>query len=180
VEQKRNSVKGLFMKIFSFILDLIILFPLAGAFYLLWQHRKEFKSIIPFLVGVILSFIARFCDLLIVHPDFHISKILGVSKEFSSLFINTIGGFADVFAVLFLVVGFLQTIQYQQKRENRIRKLETLLPVCAGCKKYRVGDGTWHPIEKYLMESGAPDLTHSICPDCAAKLREEMKNLKKQ
>jgi hypothetical protein len=168
------------MKIFSFILDLIILFPLAGAFYLLWQHRKEFKSVIPFLAGIILSFVARFCDLLIEHPDFHISKILNVSKELSSLIVNTIGGFADVFAVLFLVVGFLQTIQYQQKREKRIQKLETLLPICAGCKKYRTGDGTWYPIEQYLKESGAPDLTHGICPDCAAKMRDEMRKLKKQ
>ena len=48
--------------------------------------------------------------------------------------------------------------------------LEQLLPLCANCKKYRTADGQWLPIEKYLVDSGAPTLTHGICPDCAEKL----------
>jgi hypothetical protein len=162
-----------------FILDIIVIFPLAGAFYLLWRERRHFKTFTPFIVAICLSFAARFSELLIEYPVFHAAKLLDMPLDSVDLIVNTIGGFADVFAVLFLVIGFVQTIAYQRQTESTIENLETLLPICATCKKYRAADGTWYPIEQYLKDSGAPDLTHGICPDCAAKVKEEFKNLKK-
>ena len=79
------------------------------------------------------------------------------------------GNICDVLGILFLIYGFLKTIEFQNKKEKRIQDLETLLPLCAWCKKYRAENGEWKPIEDYLRDSGAPVVTHGICPECASK-----------
>jgi len=79
------------------------------------------------------------------------------------------GNICDVVGILFLIYGFLKTIEFQKKEAKRIQDLETLLPLCAWCKKFRTEHGEWKPIEVYLHDSGAPTITHGICPECAAK-----------
>jgi hypothetical protein len=58
--------------------------------------------------------------------------------------------------------------------ETRVHDLESLLPICAGCKRIRTTGGnpklqrSWIQIESYLKQKGS-DLTHGICPDCMRK-----------
>jgi len=58
--------------------------------------------------------------------------------------------------------------------------LERMLPLCSNCKKYRTEEGKWLPIEKYLIDSGAPKLSHGICPDCTALLYGDRLKKKRQ
>jgi hypothetical protein len=163
---------------FVYFLDVIILFPLMWAFYLLWRERKVFLSLVPFIIGIVFSIVARLCEVLTGLPTFY--ELVGGSFEKPSvdLVLNTVGNFADVFAILFFIVGFTKTIKSQYRKDRMITKLESLLPICAECKQYRAEDGVWHPIEQYLEESGAPKLTHGLCPVCAGKMLEEVKKLR--
>jgi hypothetical protein len=162
-----------------FLLDVIILFPLIWSFYLLWRERKNFQSLRPIIMGVFFLFVARISEVLTEHPTFHVSNFFNVERQSFDLIMMIIGNFADVFAVLFLIMGFIQTIRSYRVQEKKIHNLESLLPLCSQCKQYRIGDGTWHPIEQYLEETGAPPITHGLCPACTSQMREVVKRLKR-
>ncbi len=51
-----------------------------------------------------------------------------------------------------------------------VKTLTGLLPVCSTCKKVRGDDGKWSPMEEYIKEYSDASVTHSICPDCKAKI----------
>jgi PAS domain S-box-containing protein len=53
---------------------------------------------------------------------------------------------------------------------SEIRTLSGMLPICANCKKIRDDKGYWTQIESYISEHTEALFSHSICPDCAAKL----------
>jgi PAS domain-containing protein len=54
-----------------------------------------------------------------------------------------------------------------------VRQLSGLLPICAWCKKIRDDKGYWNQIETYVASHSGIVFSHGICPDCAAKIREE-------
>jgi DNA-binding response OmpR family regulator len=70
-----------------------------------------------------------------------------------------------------------------QKLERALEEIETLkglLPVCSNCKKIRYADAdtskqsSWISLEAYLHEHTAAEVTHSICPQCIAKLYPDL------
>jgi hypothetical protein len=61
--------------------------------------------------------------------------------------LSNIGNVSDAAGALVLVYGFIKTVEYQRRGKKRIEDLETLLPLCAWCKKYRTESGEWKPIE---------------------------------
>jgi hypothetical protein len=162
------------------LLDIVVLFPLVWAFHLLWRERRKFRSLLPIIISVVFLFVARLCEVLVEHPAMYIFRLFRFPREPYSLIVTAIGGFADVLGVLFLVTGFVQTIRARRAQEKIIHELESLLPICSGCKKYKAEDGTWHPIEEYLLRSGSPEITHGLCPGCAAKMSEEITYLTAQ
>jgi hypothetical protein len=50
--------------------------------------------------------------------------------------------------------------------QDRVRMLETLLPVCSDCRKIRNSDDQWVSLEQYADESLNRPVTHSICESC--------------
>jgi len=55
----------------------------------------------------------------------------------------------------------------------QIRTLNSLLPVCAQCKKICDENGQWHYMETYISTRTDTQFTHGLCPDCAkAAMRE--------
>lgn len=46
------------------------------------------------------------------------------------------------------------------------KRVEVLVPICAGCKQIRDVKGTWHRLETYFQEQGEISFTHGMCPDC--------------
>jgi len=51
-----------------------------------------------------------------------------------------------------------------------VKLLSGLVPICASCKKIRDDQGYWTQIESYIQDRSDAKFSHSICPDCAAKL----------
>jgi len=49
-----------------------------------------------------------------------------------------------------------------------------MLPICSSCKKIRNDDGYWGQIEAYIREHSAAEFNRGICPECAAKLYQEI------
>lgn len=53
---------------------------------------------------------------------------------------------------------------------ERSRTLGELLPICSGCRKIRDDDSYWQSLEAFLAKETGTMVTHSICPDCSARL----------
>ncbi len=58
---------------------------------------------------------------------------------------------------------------------SRIKILQGLIPICAGCKKIRDDKGFWNQLEVYIKEHSEADFTHGFCPECAKKMMDEYK-----
>lgn len=54
--------------------------------------------------------------------------------------------------------------------QEDIHVLSGLIPICANCKKIRDDHGYWHQVETYISNHSDADFSHSLCPDCTAKL----------
>ncbi len=52
---------------------------------------------------------------------------------------------------------------------GRVQTLEGLLPICSTCKRVRDDTGYWNQIDTYLHQHTRASLSHSYCPECAAK-----------
>ncbi|MFT3915229.1 MAG: response regulator [Anaeromyxobacteraceae bacterium] len=52
---------------------------------------------------------------------------------------------------------------------GHVRKLEGILPICVFCKNIRDEGGHWHRLETYLTERSGTELSHGLCPECAAR-----------
>jgi hypothetical protein len=53
---------------------------------------------------------------------------------------------------------------------KRVERYETLLAMCAGCKRVRDGQGHWIEVEEYLGEAVHSQVTHGLCGDCMERL----------
>jgi len=57
-----------------------------------------------------------------------------------------------------------------QQALSEIKTLRGFLPICANCKKIRDDEGYWQQIEQYIQDRSDAQFSHSVCPECAAKL----------
>jgi hypothetical protein len=155
---------------YTFLPDLVSLFLLCFTFILLWRQRKRFQSLIPVAIAAVFLSFGRIADVILeLSISRYASSPLGWKRESFDLIMTNAGNICDVVGILFLIYGFMKTIEFQKKKEKQIQDLETLLPLCAWCKKYRTENGEWKPIEVYLRDSGGTMVTHGICPDCASR-----------
>ena len=53
---------------------------------------------------------------------------------------------------------------------KRVRVLQGLIPICAGCKKIRDDAGYWTQLEEYIRDHSEADFTHGFCPECLERL----------
>ncbi len=67
-----------------------------------------------------------------------------------------------------------------QEALKKVNVLSGFLPICASCKKIRDDSGYWQQIEKYLKNHSDAEFSHSICPDCSAKLLANYDNEQSQ
>jgi len=58
---------------------------------------------------------------------------------------------------------------------SEIKQLRSFLPICASCKKIRDDQGYWKQIEEYIQSHTGTQFSHSICPECEARLYSELK-----
>ncbi len=57
---------------------------------------------------------------------------------------------------------------------SQIRQLKGLLPVCAWCHRVRSDEGYWLSVDSYLRRHTDVQVTHGICPECAARQMSEL------
>lgn len=81
-------------------------------------------------------------------------------------------------SVIIAILGII-IIHYSRRMFQRMKYLEGILSVCSACKKIRVGDNTWKPIESIISERSDAVLSHGICPECAEKLYPQFNPYKK-
>jgi hypothetical protein len=158
----------------TFITDFFTVVILMVALYLVWKERSRFYSLSPFLPAVFFLIVSHLIDMLIEHPTFRLSEYFHFPAGYLEVVLGTSGNVADTLSFTLLIYGFIKVIKFKEAKEKHIQELEQMLPLCSNCKKYRTEEGQWMPIERYLVISGAPTVTHGICPECYEKLYGEV------
>ena len=57
---------------------------------------------------------------------------------------------------------------------SHVKQLHGLLPICCYCKKIRDDRNYWHQVESYVANHADVRFSHGICPDCSARLKEQL------
>lgn len=57
---------------------------------------------------------------------------------------------------------------------DHVKTLQGIVPICMHCHKIRNDRQIWDKLEAYLTEHTEAKLSHSICPECAAKYYPDM------
>jgi len=52
------------------------------------------------------------------------------------------------------------------KALSKVRELESILPMCAGCKKIRNEKGHWSDPDDYIREHTNTQVSHGLCEAC--------------
>jgi hypothetical protein len=111
-------------------------------------------SVTPLLIAQIISLLA-----------FTLSSLprYGAAETLPVVLIAVI---ACAFAII-LVHRRIATIVKIFQLESRVEALESILPMCSGCKKTRDEEGNWLAVEDYIenREEGV-HVSHGLCPDC--------------
>lgn len=162
----------------NFLPELLSLIPLTWILVVLWRERTQFRWSKIFLVAVILIFVARLSDVILEYSASRLYDAAARPRETSMILIDVIGDIGDPTGILLLVIGFVGSIKFQHAEEEKIRTLESLLPLCAQCKKYRTNESRWLPIEDLLIKRGVSRITQGICPECTKRMLEEAKRLR--
>ncbi len=72
-------------------------------------------------------------------------------------------------SVAIALVGF-SVIAYTSCLLSKLHYLESLLRVCAWCRKLEL-NGKWVPMEEFLDKAGDIKCSHGICIDCASRMQ---------
>ncbi|MFI5253596.1 MAG: hypothetical protein ACHQQQ_14330 [Bacteroidota bacterium] len=166
-----------------FLLSLLPIFVLLWILVTFWKGKKNLQNTRPIILGVSLLMIARLQDMFEMirnYPSiFHKLNFLPMENSLFNSFAS-FGNISDTIAALILIQGFMQSLKVKVVEHEHIGALETILPICATCKKIRYDDDNWENIEEYLEHSGSPPITHGICPECKSKLLKEVETKKKR
>lgn len=112
-----------------------------------------------------------------------------IPSDFNELWMRT--------AIFVLISGYgffvdysfrkMRKLQEEQRKtqdelENALTKiLNGFMPICSVCKKIRISDSdvhdrkNWTEIDRFITDRTDLQLSHSYCPDCADKVRAEIK-----
>jgi len=99
----------------------------------------------------------------------------GFVKLNASVFYGFLAGF-HVLAGFGMVAMLFDRIRVQaERREQHVRRLEGILPICCYCKKIRDEADEWRMLEDYIETRSAAEFSHGICPECFEKHRPDRK-----
>ena len=57
---------------------------------------------------------------------------------------------------------------------ENVQTLSGLLPICSSCKRIRDDDGYWSQVEDFISAHSSAEFSHSLCPECLGRLRDEI------
>jgi len=81
-----------------------------------------------------------------------------------------------VMSIGVLICAFI-TIGNTYLQQKRI--LSGFLVICAYCKQIKIDQNIWEQIEGYVSEHSQTTFSHGICPQCLAKVEQEIQEMKK-
>ena len=61
-----------------------------------------------------------------------------------------------------------------QQTLTEVKTLSGLIPICAWCKSVRNDQGYWQTVEQYVHSHSDASFSHSICPGCREKFKDEI------
>ena len=61
-----------------------------------------------------------------------------------------------------------------QRTLAQVKTLSGLIPICAWCKSVRNDHGYWQTVEQYVHSRSDASFSHSICPSCREKFKDEI------
>jgi CHASE3 domain sensor protein len=61
-----------------------------------------------------------------------------------------------------------------QRTLAEVKTLSGLIPICAWCKSVRNDHGYWQTVEQYVRSHSDASFSHSICPSCREKFKDEI------
>lgn len=56
---------------------------------------------------------------------------------------------------------------------SQVKQLEGLISICSYCKRIRSDEDNWDQMEQYISEHSQAHFSHSICPECFEKAKED-------
>lgn len=59
-----------------------------------------------------------------------------------------------------------------KNKEEEIRTLQGIIPICSYCHNIRNEEGAWNRLEEYISHHSAAKFSHGICPGCLIKVRQ--------
>jgi len=129
------------------------------------MQRNRMRSIFIWQVSILLVFLAlTFANEVLDLPHFVLGDMPTTWGQRS--------GEIAIELIIFMAVVTLEICLFR-KLIDRIKILEGFLPICASCKKIRHQD-QWEQIESYISKNSLARFSHSLCPDCQAKLYPEL------
>lgn len=106
-----------------------------------------------------------------------VPSVLSTGEVISSMAITLIGASLSVLVLHRRISGVVQIL----KLEQRVVTLESILPMCANCKKTRDHTGKWQSIERYIEDRQVgTQVSHGSCPDCTEELYGDLLRESKQ
>jgi PAS domain S-box-containing protein len=66
-----------------------------------------------------------------------------------------------------------QLVTQLQTALSEVKTLREILPICSYCRKIRDDENYWHTVEAYVGKHTSSRFSHSICPDCLARVELE-------
>jgi hypothetical protein len=132
---------------------------------------------------IVVGLLSFFFGFVLLHP--FSMFIQGLTSPASKVNLH---GFTDAFDVQHLTMAFffgllgltagtagIFLFDALLREKERVRVLESFLPICAYCKKIRDDagktdeKGSWVEIEQYISLQTDTDFSHGICPECIHK-----------
>lgn len=92
---------------------------------------------------------------------------LTLSQIVSTLLVTLVAAILSLLIMQRRILGLIKVYEL----ETRVVALESILPMCANCKKTRDSAGNWQSIEQYIEDHQAgTQISHGSCPNCTEKL----------
>ena len=63
-------------------------------------------------------------------------------------------------------ITLAEALADKERLLKEIKVLQSLLPICSGCKRIRDEDGKWWPLDAYVKSHTNTQFTHTLCHDC--------------
>jgi hypothetical protein len=59
-----------------------------------------------------------------------------------------------------------------------VKTLQGIVPICSYCKNIRNDKNFWVQVEEYMSQYSEAQFSHSICPDCFVKVKNDFRSAK--